>query len=231
VYTQPQDIHVSIINRENRSVPRGESYEGFDGAYASRLRKLDACFGDFVRQLKSQGLYDESFIVVTSDHGDSLGEGGRYGHAYTLFPEIVRVPLIVHLPESMKKRLQWDADQVSFLTDVTPSLYYLMDRRPVISNKVFGRPLFTQTLEEHKLYHRDYQLLASSYGPVWGVLRDNGRYLYIADGVNYTDYFFDLKADPFGQRNAVTDAIRQEYRDLIRQGIKDVNTFYGYNAE
>jgi hypothetical protein len=66
----------------------------------------------------------------------------------------------------------------------------------------------------------------SSYGPVYGILRGNGRWLYIADGVNYTDYFFDLTLDPTGSRNRVTPAVRREYRPLIREGIEEVNRFY-----
>jgi len=60
-----------------------------------------------------------------------------------------------------------------------------------VHNEVFGRPLFTLSPEEEASYGRDWQMLASSYGPVYGVLR-NGRSLFIADAVNYQDYFFDL---------------------------------------
>src|SRR5258708_7791006 len=59
-YMQPQDIHVSVINKEHRSVPPGESYPGFDDAYASRLKAMDRCFGGFVQLLKSSGIYGRS---------------------------------------------------------------------------------------------------------------------------------------------------------------------------
>jgi arylsulfatase A-like enzyme len=228
VYTQPQDIHVSIINRDNRSVPDGERYPGFDAAYASRLRRLDQCFGRFIDRLKARGIYEQSVVILTSDHGDSLGEGGRYGHAYTLFPEVVRIPLIIHLPAGMQK-LRRDENQAAFLSDVTPSLYYLLGR-PTVRHEVLGRPLFTETIEEQAPYLRDRHLLASSYGPVWGVLRQNGRYLYIADGVNYKDYFFDLATDPAGERNLVNPEASREYRKMIEDGIAALNAFYRFRA-
>ncbi|MBI3288373.1 MAG: sulfatase-like hydrolase/transferase [Elusimicrobia bacterium] len=122
VYTQPQDIHVSVINNER--VPAVDPrWSGFYGPYAARVAAMDACFGNFLKALKARGLYDQSVVVLTADHGDSLGEGGRWGHAYTLFPEIARVPLIMRLPPARRAKLEADLDAPAFGTDVTPSLY------------------------------------------------------------------------------------------------------------
>ena len=51
-YTQPQDIHVSVIEKEGRSSVSGD-YPGFFAPYASRVARMDACFGRFVDSLKS----------------------------------------------------------------------------------------------------------------------------------------------------------------------------------
>src|SRR5262249_32258016 len=99
-YTQPQDIHISVINREKNSVIDGGQYGGFYAPYPSRVRRMDGCFGNFVRFLKARGMFENSIIALTADHGDSLGEEGRWGHAYALVPEVVRVPLIVHVPKA-----------------------------------------------------------------------------------------------------------------------------------
>jgi arylsulfatase A-like enzyme len=228
VYTQPQNIHVSVIDREGRSVPKGESFPpGFDPPYASRVARMDRCFGDFLAFLKKAGLYDNSIIIVTADHGDSLGERGRWGHAYTIFPEIVRVPLIFHLPPAMKARLAWDPQAVAFLSDITPSLYYLLGQRPIVENPLFGRPLFTGTLEEQRPYEQDAYLVASSYAPVYGELTQNGRYLYIVDGVSYKDYFYDLGADARGASLPVTPQVRAQQRALIKEQVQAIGRFYG----
>ena len=101
VYSLPQDIHVSVITREGAAPVDSESYGPFYPPYASRIRRFDACFGEFIDDLKARGLFERSIVIVTSDHGDSLGEQGRMGHAYTIFPEIIQVPLIVHLPSAL----------------------------------------------------------------------------------------------------------------------------------
>jgi hypothetical protein len=229
VYTQPQNIHVSVIDREGRSVPDGSRFPAqFDSAYASRVQRLDACLGEFLTSLKTSGIFDNSIIIVTSDHGDSLGEHGRWGHAYTLFPEIVRIPLIVHLPSWMLDTVKYDTKTIAFLTDLTPSLYYLLGQQPIANNPLFGRPLFTASLDEQQPYLRDSYLLASSYAPVYGLLSNSGRSLYIADGVNYRDYAYQLNPDGSSREAPLTDAERAAAQNEIRRQINAIAQFYGF---
>jgi membrane-anchored protein YejM (alkaline phosphatase superfamily) len=226
-YTQPQNLHISVIQRQNESVLPGGPYNGFYAPYASRLARLDACFGTFIEYLKIRHIYDNSVIILTSDHGDSLGESGRWGHAYTIFPEILRVPLIIHVPVAMRSGLNQDPDAVAFLTDIAPSLYYLLGHRPIQDLPVFGRPLFTEKTEDQNRYRRADYLVASSYAAVYGILTANGSRLYIADAANQTEYAFDL----FGaaKRVPLSDSTRSAYRQRIRDHIFAINQFYGYH--
>jgi len=227
VYTQPQDIHVSVIDREERSVPDGVIFPpSLNSAYAWRIQKMDGCLGVFLETLKKNGMYDDSVVVITSDHGDSLGEGGRWGHAYTIFPEIVRIPLIVHLPARWRDGVKDDPQAVTFLTDLTPSLYYLLGQKPLENNPLFGRPLFTSKLDEQKPYLRDSYVLVSSYGPVYGLLSHNGMLLYIADGVNYRDYAFELKPDGSSREAPFTNGQKAEAQREICEQISAITRFY-----
>jgi arylsulfatase A-like enzyme len=172
-------------------------------------------------------LYDDSIVVITSDHGDSLGEQGRWGHAYTLFPEIVRIPLIVHLPTRWRANLQYDPHGIAFLTDLTPSLYYLLGQRPVMNNPLLGRPLFTATSEEQKSYLRASYMLVSSYAPVYGLLSRGGRMLYIADGVNFQDYAYELDPDGGSREVSLSESQRAGAQAEIREQVNIVAGFYG----
>ncbi len=228
-YAQPQDLHISTITREDTAVPEGESYPGFYAPYASRLRRADEGFGEFLSTLRELGMYDNSIIILTSDHGDSLGEGGRWGHAYTIFPEILRIPLIVHLPETMKSRVASNPAGVAFLTDITPTLYSLLGHEPELRSPVFGRALFAEHAKDLPAAERvdGNFLVASSYGPVYGILGGNGRSLYIADSVNYTEYLFDLTSDAKAPAPALSDEQRAAYRELIRAAVEEIHAFYG----
>ncbi|HVG22209.1 MAG TPA: sulfatase-like hydrolase/transferase [Blastocatellia bacterium] len=226
VYTQPQNIHRMVLTKRGEVVPPGESYPGFYEHYASQVSRMDGCFGEFIEYLKEHRLYDNSVVILTSDHGDSLNEEGRWGHNYWMFPEIIRIPLVVHLPARFQKNFVCDLNAIAFSTDITPSLYYLLGHRPIARDAIFGRPLFTATHREQTDYLQDSYLIASSYGPVYGTLSHNGRSLFISDAVNEKDYYFDLAEDPKGTRNRVTAAIRAEHQKLIRDQIAAINRFY-----
>jgi hypothetical protein len=70
-------------------------------------------------------------------------------------------------------------------------------------------------------------LIASSYGPVYGVLRNNGESLYIADAVNGRDYAYDLHAlKPV--RVGVTAAMRAADRTFIRERLEQLAGLYHF---
>lgn len=228
-YTQPQNIHISVMNREGGKPVSGENYRQFYAPYASRLRRMDGCFGKFIRFLKERGLYDKSILVLTADHGDSLGEEGRWGHAYTIYPEIIRIPLIIHLPPALRQKYYFNPKLVTFSTDITPSLYYLLGHRPVKKHEFLGRPLFTERAEEQGPYRQEHYLIASSYGAVYGILSGDGRQLYVSDAVNYKDYVFDLSGFSSSGAPAST-SMKAEYEELIREKLQQLAKFYGFAA-
>ncbi|MEO0650193.1 MAG: sulfatase [Planctomycetota bacterium] len=70
------------------------------GLYRATLAFVDDELGRLFDGLRARGLYDESWIVVTSDHGEAFWEHGRWGHNTDLFEEMLHVPLIVKPPAS-----------------------------------------------------------------------------------------------------------------------------------
>ena len=67
-------------------------------AYDEELLELDAAIGALVGDLRSRGLLDRTWLVITSDHGESFNEHGATFHASSIYNEQVRIPLIVMPP-------------------------------------------------------------------------------------------------------------------------------------
>jgi arylsulfatase A-like enzyme len=227
-YALPQNLHLAYVLRQ---APPVEVYPGFHAPVAAQLSRLDACFGDFIDSLKARNLYDESVIVLTSDHGDSLGEEGRFGHFYAGFPEIFRIPLVVHLPAEMARR--WDADltAVSFASDIAPTLQTLLAGDAAPRGRMFGMPLVRRPGTRGADRRRQEFLLASSYGPVYGLLTENGRRLYVVDAINARDYSFDLTTGAAGSRLTTTAAERRLGQQRIAEQIAEIAAFFDFDAE
>jgi arylsulfatase A-like enzyme len=69
--------------------------------YEQGLYFLDQKLLDFYRFLEVQGVKDHTLLAVTSDHGESLGEHGLWGHLFGLYNETLQIPLVVKYPASM----------------------------------------------------------------------------------------------------------------------------------
>ena len=66
--------------------------------YLGAVAYTDYQMGLLFDGLRERGLYDDTLIVITSDHGEEFGEHGRFGHSQ-VYHETLSVPLLVHLPE------------------------------------------------------------------------------------------------------------------------------------
>ena len=218
---------MAVLNREGNTAVDGQNYDAFYAPYASRVRRFDECFGGFVNDLKAKGLYDDSLIVLTSDHGDSLGEEGRWGHAYTLYPEVVQVPLVVHLPAYARAGVETDPAQLAFTTDITPTLHALLGHTVTAPSPIFGQPLYWAK-GTPKPSRAPFGLMASSYGSVYGWIDPEGQQMYIADGVALRDYVYRLDGSATGIAESVTPAARAAGQRAIRGGIQAIADYYQF---
>jgi arylsulfatase A-like enzyme len=66
--------------------------------YWGEITYHDFHFGKFIAELEARHVLDDTLLVVTNDHGEELGERGRYGHGHQVFEEMIRAPLMLHYP-------------------------------------------------------------------------------------------------------------------------------------
>ena len=227
-YSLPQNVHIAVATR--RPVPDAGRYPGFFAPVAAGVQRIDACVGGFVDYLKRAGLYDDSVIILTSDHGDSLGEQGRWGHAYFMVPEVMRVPLIVHVPPRLRERIAVDLAALTLSTDIAPSLYALLGYEPADRGALFGRPVFTPPDGDSSWRRRDSFLLASTYGAVYGILRQNGRRMEVVNAVDNEEFAYDVTDGLLGRRIAMTAATIDANRQAIGRQLSELAALYHYQA-
>jgi arylsulfatase A-like enzyme len=91
--------------------------------YAAEIAYTDYCIGRVFDELKRLGLYDDSLIIVTADHGEMLGEHGEAGHQYFVYESAIRVPLLIKLPGQRKSNR---VVELAGLIDIVPTVYSLV---------------------------------------------------------------------------------------------------------
>ena len=96
------DPHVPLIPPE----PFKSKYPGDDytSLYRAEVAYTDSRLGLILAALKALSIEEETIVILTSDHGESLGEHDYWGHGQQLYEVSVRVPLIVKIPEKLSAK-------------------------------------------------------------------------------------------------------------------------------
>ncbi|MFN7955559.1 MAG: sulfatase [bacterium] len=89
--------------------------------YDGEIHYLDHHLGRWFAELEKRGLFDDTIVVITADHGELIGEHGTLGHHMALWQGVLHVPLIVLDPANRAQAGTRVADVVSTI-DVFPTL-------------------------------------------------------------------------------------------------------------
>jgi arylsulfatase A-like enzyme len=75
-----------------------EELETLSDLYDGEIAFVSRIFGQLLGVLREDGRLDDTWVVLTSDHGEHFGENGRIEHMFTLYNTAVRVPLFIRPP-------------------------------------------------------------------------------------------------------------------------------------
>jgi arylsulfatase A-like enzyme/Tfp pilus assembly protein PilF len=90
--------------------------------YRGELQYVDTIIGELVEDLSRRQLLNRTILVITSDHGEMLGEHGENGHGFYVYQEALRVPLLIALPD----RSKGTSNEVLELVDLMPTVLDLL---------------------------------------------------------------------------------------------------------
>jgi arylsulfatase A-like enzyme/thioredoxin-like negative regulator of GroEL len=174
--------------------------------YDVEVTGADEVIGRLTRYLKAHQLYDQSTIILVSDHGAGLGDHGEQDHGLFVYEEAVRVPLIVKPAAGLGagRRIDGIAQHV----DLVPTILDLANA-PVPDN-LRGRSLKgvlegVDRLDERHVYSES---MYARYRFGWSELASvtDGRYRYIRAP---QEELYDLQRDPAQRDNLAPRDIRK----------------------
>ncbi len=180
------------------------------GRYAGEIAYVDHCIGKVIARLKELDMYDSTMIVVTSDHGEMLGQHGEVSHGYFIYQPAIRVPLVIRLPgKSKSARIKSTVGLIDIVPTVCSALGIETGRA------VQGVDLLAYADEEFEgypdrhLYCQSFESTKYGANSLMGVVTD--RYKYIQ---TTKPELYDLPADPAELKNLVR---QQSNRGRIMQ--------------
>jgi len=155
--------------------------------YDGGILYVDTVLRDLTGRLKELELYDETLLIVTSDHGESLGhEGTFFGHG-EFWEEGLRVPLLVKLPESAPDRARWTGAEVDLRVQT-------IDIAPTIL-RVAGLES-PDTFQGHDLFDGEEQEVIASRSNVGTLITGKYKLVTIRKKDGRRVRLYDLSLDP-----------------------------------
>jgi len=188
-----------------------EELELTRATYDASLRQLDDLFASLLAGLEEAGELDDTIVVLTSDHGEHLGEQHMLDHQYSVYQALLRVPLVLHNP----KRVPAGRDaRPAANFDVFPTLLALVGieppegRRPSRARDLLGEPAERMRFaEDPGASHLGLAQVHRAH-PTWSPTAWNRRLRALVDGAHKLIWgsdgrveLYDLDSDPFETQN------------------------------
>jgi len=188
--------------------------------YLAALLSVDEQVGRLLEALSNLQILHDTFIILTSDHGEEFQEHGQFGHAgqvhdlsagqprIRLYDELLHVPLIFHGPGLQPHK----SDQLVSLIDLPPTIIDLLGISPVsLPDITHNQPLDWQGLSLKPLLLGDQRVLRRQVFAEYAV-RDQAVHYpviacrtkdwkYIHDGVHSQHHLYHLVSDPAEHHN------------------------------
>ncbi len=202
-----------------------------DAEYSAEVSFADHHLGRLMDGLKSRGLYDNSLVIFTSDHGETMYEHFNvFNHGQSVYETEIHVPLILHFPGG-----KYRGRRIPRLTsniDLAPTILALLSSTPPeeMEGRSFAgalegtlpprRPVFAEATQP-------WNIPEFNNDPVWPnrlkfhCIRTQ-RYKYMVRLPDQKSAFFDLQADPIENMNLIQNSngydaavLKQLQRDLL----------------
>jgi arylsulfatase A-like enzyme len=193
----------------------------FSDLYDGEVRYLDEKLGQLFDWLRERGLYDDSLIILTSDHGEEFQEHGGWWHGQTLYQEQIAVPLVIKYPGG--------AQGGTVVTDLARSLDIaptILDVAGVpVPEAMVGQSLWSATEPPaYAFAEEDHE------GNVLYAVRTPTHKLIVANPGNPRglpgEALFDLAADPGEQQDlsarepGQAQALRSTLREAVTRALE-----------
>jgi arylsulfatase A-like enzyme/Tfp pilus assembly protein PilF len=171
-----------------------------DAPYLGEVAAADAALAPLIRPIVAAGAAGPTLVVLTGDHGESLGEHGEMTHGLFAYESTLRIPFIVFAPRLLKPRV---IDEPVRHVDIVPTVLEAIG--VPLPAELDGRSLWTMAATGQATAAPAYfESLSASinrgWAPLFGASRGSLKYIDLP-----IPELYDLATDPAETRNLVTE--------------------------
>lgn len=181
-------------------------------AYLGEIRYTDGYLHKLLEAIRDR--FEETAIVLTGDHGEEFGEHGEFSHHAKLYEEVLRVPLVVDLPEDEDWR---HPNTPISLLDVTPTLLGLVDGVNVYD--MAGKDL--SVLADGGNLNRSHVILETNPEDDVALCVRTDRWKYITTGDGQELYDLDEDPDETTDKSRENLEVESELKENLTEHLKE----------
>jgi len=177
--------------------------------YDEKINRADERFKLFLDEIAGLGLMKNTLLVLTSDHGTEVFEHRRFDHGFSLYDELIHVPLIIKVPGQVTGKVL--REQTSSI-DIMPTILDLLDidLPETAEGQLSGRSLVGalegRERKEDVYVETDYRRYTYKRA-----LRSHDGWKFIHTMETGESELYDLRHDPSESRNLVAEEPRIAY--------------------
>lgn len=232
----PQKLHQTLPKTPvimPDAIATREDFEHLVDGYDASIAYADHQLGQIVAELESQGVLDETMILVSADHGEAFGEHGIYADHVNADECIHRIPLVVRCPGvvapgARDAALRYNVDLPATLCDVVGA------PKPESWDGQSFLPLWIEGADKgHEYLVWDTGL----YTVQRAVRTPSHLYIRTYDQGEYSHFFseelFDLRQDPYQTKNLVATEIQilADCRNKLQAWLEDQQAKPGWRYD
>lgn len=203
--------------------------------YDEHIAYADAEFGRLYDHMDRNGLLDNTYVVVTSDHGQVF-ERGIHGHwTETLYEGVIRVPLLIYTPDQRQRR---DVYALTSGVDLVPTLLHIIGH----PSPDWGEGQVLPTFSDKAHHDRSVFAVEAKGNPkqapltmgTVALLKERYKLIHYFgyDGYDGQSELYDLVNDPEEMEDLYQTerSVARELRDELDQKLRVVNQPYSSNG-
>ena len=202
----PPDEYSQLFKENETSVVNESEKNRMDllAQYDGEIAYVDNKVGILLEKLKELNVYENTLIIITSDHGEFFGEHGLWFHAHELYQGVIKIPLIIKYPLSSKRGVS--SERVS-LVDIMPTILDVLNL-PIpkeVQGVILSETERTVLSEVYKHKYKQPTKGKNFARELKALFKDN--YKYIKEYQNNSDEYnelYDIENDPGELQNLIS---------------------------